>query len=94
MATIPRVHTATRWYLVGALPDDAPVAHLMTRAGDLRYRRSVCGDRESRTWTPVDLTAPGTGDVTPCPACAATLSGAQAGSSDGDGQLTFDLPFE
>ncbi|QRP43631.1 hypothetical protein [Amycolatopsis sp. FDAARGOS 1241] len=92
MATTHPVPGATRWYLVGALPDDAPVAHLMTRSGDLRYRRSACGDRESRTWTPVDLTASGTGHITPCPSCAATLSGASA-AGEGVEQLTFDLPF-
>ncbi|HEY3707903.1 MAG TPA: hypothetical protein VGL64_00900 [Amycolatopsis sp.] len=78
---------ATRWYLVGALPEDSPVAHLMTRSGDLRYRASACGERESRSWTPIDL-----GDVAPCPACAATLSGSPA-ALDGTEQLAFDLPL-
>ncbi|MER6766949.1 hypothetical protein ABT279_38745 [Amycolatopsis sp. NPDC000673] len=81
---------AARWYLVGALPEEDPVAHLMTRADDLRYRRSACGERDSRTWTPVDLTEPGTGDVTPCPGCVASLSGASAGAGSEE-QLAFDL---
>ncbi|HEY2059387.1 MAG TPA: hypothetical protein VGH57_13540 [Amycolatopsis sp.] len=81
---------ATRWYLVGALPDDSPVAHLMTRSGDLRYRASACGDRESRTWTPIDLSA--RDDVAPCPACAAALSGSTA-ALDRTEQLAFDLPL-
>ncbi|WP_406630085.1 hypothetical protein [Amycolatopsis sp. WGS_07] len=80
---------AARWYLVGALPEDDPVAHLMTRADDLRYRRSACGERDSRTWTAVDLTEPG---ITPCPGCAATLSGAPVGVGAQE-QLAFDLPL-
>lgn len=83
---------AARWYLVGALPEDDPVAHVMTRADDLRYRRSACGERESRTWTPIDLTAPGTGHVTPCPGCAGTLAGVPVGVG-GQEQLAFDLPL-
>ncbi|MET9266357.1 hypothetical protein [Amycolatopsis sp. NPDC004079] len=81
---------AARWYLVGALPEEDPVAHLMTRADDLRYRRSACGERDSRTWTPVDLTEPGTGHVTPCPGCVASLSGGSVGASEEE-QLAFDL---
>jgi hypothetical protein len=76
--------SAPRWYLVGVLPEDVPQAHLMTRAGDLRYRRSACGERESRSWKPVDLT---TSEVAPCPACVATLSGVGEDRS----QLTLDL---
>ena len=78
--------SAPRWYQVGVLPEDVPLAHLMTRSGDLRYRRSACGARESRSWKPVDLT---TSEVAPCPACAATLSGAPA--AGGDAQLALDL---
>ncbi|WP_033296274.1 hypothetical protein [Amycolatopsis jejuensis] len=88
---MPKTMTA-RWYLVGALPDDHPTAHLMTRADDLRYRRTACGDRDSRTWTPIDLTAPATGHITPCPRCAATLSGTPA-PAGGLEQLAFDLPL-
>jgi hypothetical protein len=80
--------SAPRWYLVGVLPEDVPLAHLMTRSGDLRYRRSACGERESRSWKPVD---PATAEVAPCPACLATLSGIHAGSED-QGQLALDLP--
>ncbi|MDT8913817.1 hypothetical protein [Amycolatopsis sp. PS_44_ISF1] len=87
MAKASTLLGATRWYLVGALPEDAPVAHLMTRSGDLRYRTSACGERESRTWTPV-----GPGEADPCPACAATRSGAPA-AVDGTEQLAFDLPL-
>ena len=76
--------SAPRWYLVGALPEDIPLAHLMTRSGDLRYRRSACGARESRSWKPVDLT---TSELAPCPACVATLSGVGADR----GQLALDL---
>jgi hypothetical protein len=76
--------SAPRWYLVGVLPEDVPLAHLMTRSGDLRYRRSACGARESRSWKPLD---PAKSDVTPCPACAATLSGV----GEDRGQLALDL---
>ncbi|MFD9889215.1 hypothetical protein ACFWY9_07730 [Amycolatopsis sp. NPDC059027] len=79
-----------RWYLVGALPDEHPVAHLMTRSEDLRYRRSACGDRESRSWTPVDLTE---SDVAPCPACVSTLPAPPACTRGQAGQLSFDLPL-
>ncbi|MFF0149616.1 hypothetical protein ATK36_0300 [Amycolatopsis sulphurea] len=82
--------STARWYLVGALPEEHPVAHLMTRSDDLRYRRSACGARDSRSWTPIDLTAPGTGHLSPCPACAATLSGAPVPSGELE-QLAFDL---
>ena len=78
--------SAPRWYLVGVLPEDVPLAHLMTRSGDLRYRRSACGARESRSWKPLDLA---TSEVTPCPACAATLAG--VASADGEDQLALDL---
>ena len=78
--------SAPRWYLVGVLPEDVPLAHLMTRSGDLRYRRSACGARESRSWKPLD---PATSEVTPCPECAATLSGLP--SADGEDQLALDL---
>ncbi|MEU4253920.1 hypothetical protein AB0F15_41655 [Amycolatopsis sp. NPDC026612] len=78
--------SAPRWYLVGVLPEDVPLAHLMTRSGDLRYRRSACGERESRSWKAVD---PATSEVTPCPACLATLSGAAGGEDRG--QLALDL---
>ncbi|MEU3623104.1 hypothetical protein BS329_32115 [Amycolatopsis coloradensis] len=85
--------TAGRWYLVGALPEDSPAAHLMTRSEDLRYRRSACGDKESRMWTPVDLT--GT-DVVPCPRCAATLPSHRStrkAEPAPNTQLAFDLPL-
>lgn len=78
---------AARWYLVGALPEEDPVAHVMTRADDLRYRRSACGERDSRTWTPVELA----GEVTACPGCAARLAG--SGGEVGEEQLAFDLPL-
>lgn len=78
--------SAPRWYLVGVLPEDVPLAHLMTRSGDLRYRRSACGERESRSWKPVD---PTTSEVAPCPACVATLHGAAAGEDLG--QLSLNL---
>ncbi|MGK3206039.1 hypothetical protein [Amycolatopsis sp. MEPSY49] len=85
--------SAPRWYLVGVLPEEVPLAHLMTRSGDLRYRRSACGERESRSWKPVDLT---TSEVAPCPACVATLPAPPAGvrvaaSGDDLGQLSLDL---
>jgi hypothetical protein len=85
--------SAPRWYLVGVLPEEVPLAHLMTRSGDLRYRRSACGERESRSWKPVDLT---TSEVAPCPGCVSTLPAPPAGlrvaPADADrGQLTFDL---
>ncbi|GAB3148845.1 hypothetical protein GCM10027258_44540 [Amycolatopsis stemonae] len=85
--------SAPRWYLVGVLPEDVPLAHLMTRSGDLRYRRSACGERESRSWKPVDLT---TSEVAPCPACVATLPAPPAGvrlaTAEADmGQLSLDL---
>ena len=85
--------SAPRWYLVGVLPEDGPQAHLMTRSGDLRYRRSACGERESRSWKPVDLTR---SEVAPCPACVATLPAPPAGvrmAPDGEdrGQLSLDL---
>jgi len=76
-----------RWYRVGVLPEDVPLAHLMTRSGDLRYRRSACGERESRSWKPVDLT---TAELTPCPGCVATLSGASADGED-RAQLSLEL---
>ncbi|HET6710593.1 MULTISPECIES: hypothetical protein [unclassified Amycolatopsis] len=76
--------SAPRWYLVGVLPEDVPLAHLMTRSGDLRYRRSACGERESRSWKLLD---PATSEVTPCPACLATLSGV----GEDRGQLALDL---
>jgi hypothetical protein len=79
--------SAPRWYRVGVLPEDVPLAHLMTRSGDLRYRRSACGERESRSWKPLDLTA---SEVAPCPACAATLSGSGAAGED-LGQLSLNL---
>jgi hypothetical protein len=85
--------TAGRWYLVGALPEDSPAAHLMTRSEDLRYRRSACGARESRMWTPVDLAAT---DIAPCPRCAATLPGhrsSRRAEQDVNAQLAFDLPL-
>jgi hypothetical protein len=87
MTSITTVGTP-RWYLVGVLPEDVPLAHLMTRCDDLRYRRSACGERESRSWKAVDLT---TSEVTPCPACVATLPGASATADDDLGQLSFDL---
>ncbi|SFW84834.1 hypothetical protein [Amycolatopsis australiensis] len=85
--------SAPRWYLVGVLPEEVPLAHLMTRAGDLRYRRSACGERESRSWKPVDLT---TSEIAPCPACVATLptppAGARSAPAEADrGQLALDL---
>ncbi|MFG1645683.1 hypothetical protein ACGFMK_35835 [Amycolatopsis sp. NPDC049252] len=85
--------SAPRWYLVGVLPEEVPQAHLMTRSGDLRYRRSACGERESRSWKPVDLT---TSEVAPCPACVATLPAPPAGlrvaPADVDrGQLSLEL---
>ncbi|SEF20708.1 hypothetical protein SAMN05421837_101495 [Amycolatopsis pretoriensis] len=85
--------SAPRWYLVGVLPEEVPLAHLMTRSGDLRYRRSACGERESRSWKPVDLT---TSEVAPCPACVATLPAPPAGvrvapGGDDLGQLSLDL---
>jgi len=76
------VTVAAQWYVVGALPEEHPVAHLMTRAGDLRYRRSVCGEREARSWTAVEA-----GAVPVCPRCA----GALAGDCE---QLAFDLPLD
>lgn len=88
MTSLSTQVTAPRWYLVGALPEDVPLAHLMTRSGDLRYRRSACGERESRSWKAVELT---TTEVTPCPGCVATLPGAVAAGDDDLGQLTFDL---
>ena len=51
---------------------------------NLRYRRSACGERESRSWKPVDLT---TSELAPCPACVATLSGV----GEDRGQLALDL---
>jgi hypothetical protein len=83
--------SAPRWYLVGVLPEDVPRAHLMTRSGDLRYRRSACGERESRSWKPVDLT---TSEVAPCPACVATLSGVRVTAGDDQGQLSLDLRIQ
>lgn len=85
--------SAPRWYLVGVLPEEVPLAHLMTRSGDLRYRRSACGERESRSWKPVELTE---SEVAPCPACVATLpappAGIRAATADEDrGQLSLDL---
>jgi hypothetical protein len=85
--------SAPRWYLVGVLPEDVPLAHLMTRSGDLRYRRSACGEKESRSWKPVDLT---TSEVAPCPACVATLPAPPAGirvapTGDDLGQLSLNL---
>ncbi|MEU8639567.1 hypothetical protein AB0C38_45870 [Amycolatopsis sp. NPDC048633] len=85
--------SAPRWYLVGVLPEEVPLAHLMTRAGDLRYRRSACGERESRSWKAVDLT---TSEVAPCPACVATMSAPPAGlrvapSGKDLGQLSLNL---
>ncbi|WP_020658419.1 hypothetical protein [Amycolatopsis benzoatilytica] len=77
------VAVVARWYLVGALPEERPVAHVMTRAGDLRYRRSACGERESRTWTAVDLESDG---VEACPRCAGAIG-------RGEEQLAFDLPL-
>jgi hypothetical protein len=89
MTSLSTPVAAARWYLVGALPEDIPTAHLMTRCDDLRYRRSACGERESRSWRPVDLT---TTDVAPCAGCAATLPGAVSAAADDDlGQLTLDL---
>ena len=89
MTSLSTPVATARWYLVGALPEDVPTAHLMTRCDDLRYRRSACGERESRSWRPVDLT---TTDVVPCSGCAATLPGAVAATDDDDlGQLSFDL---
>ncbi|MEC3976065.1 hypothetical protein [Amycolatopsis sp. H20-H5] len=83
-----------RWYLVGALPEDLLTAHLMTRSADLRYRRSACGELQSRTWHAVD---PAEAGVPPCAACAATLDvpreRPRAASVDAAcEQLTFDLP--
>jgi hypothetical protein len=85
--------SAPRWYLVGVLPEEVPQAHLMTRSGDLRYRRSACGERESRSWKPVDLT---TSEVAPCPACVATLPAPPAGirpapAGEDLGQLSLEL---
>lgn len=85
--------SAPRWYLVGVLPEEVPTAHLMTRSGDLRYRRSACGERESRSWKPVDLT---TSEVAPCAACVSTLPAPPAGlrvapASADLGQLSLDL---
>ncbi|MEA5363051.1 hypothetical protein VA596_26205 [Amycolatopsis sp., V23-08] len=85
--------SAPRWYLVGVLPEEVPLAHLMTRSGDLRYRRSACGERESRSWKPVDLT---TSEVAPCSACVATLPappvGLRVAPGDMDrGQLSLEL---
>jgi hypothetical protein len=83
--------SAPRWYLVGVLPEEVPLAHVMTRSGDLRYRRSACGAKESRSWKPVDLT---TSEVAPCPACVATLPAPPAGlrvASAGEDQLSLDL---
>lgn len=85
--------SAPRWYLVGVLPEEVPQAHLMTRSGDLRYRRSACGERESRSWKPVDLT---TSEVTPCPECVATLPAPPPGlrlapGIGNRGQLSLDL---
>ncbi|WP_328615664.1 hypothetical protein OHS18_01885 [Amycolatopsis sp. NBC_00355] len=85
--------SAPRWYLVGVLPEEVPLAHLMTRSGDLRYRRSACGERESRSWKPVDMA---TSEVAPCPACVATLPAPPAGfrvAPDGAdrGQLSLEL---
>jgi hypothetical protein len=89
--TLPVTGTP-RWYVVGALPEESPVAHLMTRCDDLRYRRTACGERESRSWKPVDLT---TSDVEACPGCVATLPAPPAGvrmaAPDEEGQLAFDL---
>ncbi|HET6287267.1 MAG TPA: hypothetical protein VFG15_10975 [Amycolatopsis sp.] len=85
--------TAGRWYSVGALPEDSPAAHLMTRSEDLHYRRSACGEKEARRWTPVDLT--GT-DVAPCPRCAATLPSHRSTREAEPAvhtQLAFDLPL-
>jgi hypothetical protein len=85
--------SAPRWYLVGVLPEEVPLAHVMTRSGDLRYRRSACGAKESRSWKPVDLT---TSEVAPCPACVATLPAPPAGvrvgaAGDDRGQLSLNL---
>jgi len=85
--------SAPRWYLVGVLPEEVPLAHLMTRAGDLRYRRSACGSKESRSWKPVDLT---TSEVAPCAACVATLPAPPAGvrvtpAGEDLGQLSLEL---
>jgi hypothetical protein len=85
--------SAPRWYLVGVLPEEVPLAHVMTRSGDLRYRRSGCGEKESRSWKPVDLT---TSEVAPCPACVATLPAPPVGvrvapAGDDLGQLSLDL---
>jgi hypothetical protein len=85
--------SAPRWYLVGVLPEGVPLAHLMTRSGDLRYRRSACGERESRSWKPVDLT---TSEVAPCPECVAMLPAPPAGlrvapGGEDRGQLSLDL---
>ncbi|MCR6483596.1 hypothetical protein M8542_12290 [Amycolatopsis sp. OK19-0408] len=85
--------SAPRWYLVGVLPEEVPLAHLMTRSGDLRYRRSACGERESRSWKPVDLT---TSELAPCPACVATLPAPPAGvrlapAAEDVTQLSLDL---
>jgi hypothetical protein len=85
--------SAPRWYLVGVLPEEVPLAHLMTRSGDLRYRRSACGEKESRSWKPVDLT---TSEVAPCPVCVATLPAPPAGlrvapAGTDLGQLSLDL---
>ncbi len=85
--------SAPRWYLVGVLPEDVPLAHLMTRSGDLRYRRSACGEKESRSWKPVALT---TSEVLPCPACVATLPAPPAGvrvapTGEDQGQLSLAL---
>ncbi|MEU0792634.1 hypothetical protein ABZ342_21390 [Amycolatopsis sp. NPDC005961] len=85
--------SAPRWYLVGVLPEEVPLAHVMTRSGDLRYRRSACGEKESRSWKPVDLT---TSEIAPCPACVRTLPAPPAGvrlapAGDDLGQLSLDL---
>lgn len=66
-----------RWFLVGALPGGARVAHLMTRGDDPRYGESRCGEERSKMWDPVDVSAEA--DVVVCQACAETLSA--AGSS-------------